>query len=331
MVMAMDFCVPDDTGSLSAAASSAPQVIELIARTISLLEAVQDHYEQNPGIVEDQLATIGSLDSIGAEISTVIAAQEIRDLAFVANGQIKSCLKRLERAVETDNVVNTVAGCDDAVSRLRKGLIPLEAILSDFEGASHPDRQWIDMELLLRTRRLYGQLRRELMALGEPRDQELVLRLSELARRIIRLRLDEIYIHLRISDRVQIRALLKRIESWLASEQRSLKTGRVIWSELRTFVNLLAQINNRQELHEHDRDVIGRVYQALYRGTRPPAVIPAAVLDELRSLEGLDDELDSLILHSSSEHAEDWQGPLQRLWQASQNGDPTLPAALDRS
>jgi hypothetical protein len=314
-VTAIDFCVPDDTGSLAIAATLMPQVTGLIEQTAEFLDEVQDLYDEDLGSVDEQLEKIASLDTIGAQISTAIAAQEIRDLAFVSSVQIRGCQPRLEAAARSNNLVNMVASCDDAVSRLRKALIPIEVGISEYEGASPPQREWTDMSLLIQARRLYGELRRELQALGDPEDYELEPRFVGLHERLADLRASEIYIHLRISDRVQIRALQKRISLWLREENRDLRKGQIIWTELMTFVNLLAQISHRQELHEYDRKVISSVFSALYADASRPKTIPAEVLEELQTLEGLDDELDSLILQGSNRSPADWQAPLTRLRQ----------------
>jgi hypothetical protein len=320
-VTAIDFCVPDDTGSLAIAATLVPQVIDLIGQAADFLEEVQDFYDQDLGSVDEQLEKIASLDSIGAQISSAIAAQEIRDLAFVSNVQIRGCQPRLEAAVKSNSLVNMVASCDDAVSRLRKGLSPIEVGISEYEGVSPPQREWADMSLLLQARRLYGELRRELQALGDPDDYELEPRFAGLHERLADLRASEIYIHLRISDRVQIRALQKRISLWLREENRDFRKGQIMWTELITFVNLLAQINHRQELHEHDRQVISQIYRALYADAKPPRVIPKEVIEELYTLEGLDDELDNLILQGSSRNPQDWREPVARLWQMNEEPD----------
>jgi hypothetical protein len=295
-VTAIDFCVPDDTGSLAIAATLMPQVIDLVGQAAGFLDEVQDFYDQDLGSVDEQLEKIASLDSIGAQISTAIAVQEIRDLAFVSSVQIRGCQPRLEAAVRSNNLVNMVASCDEAVSRLRKGLTPIEVGISEYEGVSPPQRQWTDMSLLLEARRLYGQLRRELQDLGDPEDFELEPRFVGLHERLAEIRASELYIHLRISDRVQIRALQKRISLWLREESRDFRKGQIIWTELITFVNLLAQISHRQELREHDLGVISRTYRTLYADARPPTIIPNEVMEDLHTLEGLDDALDKLIL-----------------------------------
>ena len=151
--------------------------------------------------------------------------------------------------------------------------------------------------------------------MGEPDDDELPARLAELAHRLADVRSSELYTYLRISDRVQMRTLYQRISFWVRDEGRDIEQARRIWEDLAAFVNLLVEVNNRQELQDHDRRIIGSAYYALYANIRRPKSIPAALLEELKALEGLDEELDRLILHGSTRRSEDWQAPIRRLWE----------------
>ena len=325
-IVAIDFHVREEPGALSLAATSVPRVFDLAGLAVTLLDQVQDHYDDGVGHdpegerdhAADATAVPDSLDGIGALISTTIAAHEVRDLAFVAAGQIRSCLTRLQAAFRSQRLLNMVAGADDALARLRKGLIPVESAICEYEGQEPPDRPCIDLEIMLETRRLYGQLRRELLAVGEPDTAELVAHLTEAGERLARLRGSQIFTYLRLNDRVHVRSLQRRIVTWLGEGPvRDNQVGQVIWGELCTFANLIIQINKRQELQEHDRQVITASYHALYANVSPPKVIPADILERLRSLQGLDDELDSLILTATSRDPKDWKAPIRRLWKRS--------------
>jgi hypothetical protein len=322
--LAIDFRVSDEPGALTLAAISAPSILELLTNAEVFLKEAQDYYDSKQ--VTEGLSEPGSLDDIGAMISSEMAARDIRDLSFIATGQIRSCAERLEGAIGRQNILNMVSCSDDALCRLRRGLIPIEAAIGEFEGIPPPGREWVDIDISLQTRRLYGQLRRELLAVGEPDDEELRPRLSEFSVRLAEMKASPVYTSLRINDRVQVRGLYERIARWLKQgKERSPVEARSIWQDLSTFVGLLAEINNRQELHEHDRRVIQVAYHSLYANVRPPKVIPGEILEQLRTLEGRDDELDRLILHGSSRRPEDWEGPIRRLWKEAENSEDRGP------
>ncbi len=315
---AIDFRISDEPGALTLAAVSAPVIVDLLGQVLEFLDQAQSHYA---AVAARAAPNSDSLGDIGALISTEIAVQEIRDLCFVASGEIRSLMRGLQSALASQNLLAMVSGADGALCGVRHGLIPIETAIGEFEGIEPPDREWNDIETTLQIRRLYGWLRRELKAVGQPDDRDLTARLSEFTNRLSELRSNDAYAMFRVNDRVQIRALFRRIVLWLDEEESDLSSGRRIWQDLSGFINLLAEINKRQELQEHDRRVIDVAYHALFANVRPPRVIPGDLLAKLRTLEGRDDELDALILHATSRCPKDWESPIRRLWQSPINQD----------
>ncbi|MCB1033495.1 MAG: hypothetical protein KDD47_06640, partial [Acidobacteria bacterium] len=74
----------------------------------------------------------------------------------------------------------------------------------------------------------------------------------------------------------------------------------------------LGAVNQRQELRQHDRSLINRAYKDLF-GRRGVAFLSDALLMELRALEGLDEELDELLLRPDDHPLGTWRKPLDRL------------------
>ena len=91
---------------------------------------------------------------------------------------------------------------------------------------------------------------------------------------------------------------------------REIAAGQRIWEDIDAFVTMLADVNQRQELREHDsrlvHESLGRVLLA------PTAPLTAELIEQLKRLEGLDDEVDAL-LHGGSKEVAAWRPLLERL------------------
>ncbi|MEM6794433.1 MAG: hypothetical protein AAF725_10665, partial [Acidobacteriota bacterium] len=177
-----------------------------------------------------------------------------------------------------------------------------------------------DIKDSLETRRLYGQFRRAIHRPGEPQDlDEVTAQLRGAAHRIAILRDRKIYPFLRIYDRVPIRRLQKRIQAWLeeawdpavAAERE--RQGRQLLSDLVSFAELLKQINNREDLREHDRRTAMRLHRVFFESKNSPGSLEPGHLGDLELLLGRDDELDALVLDPSRHSVEGLRAPLGRL------------------
>lgn len=310
----IDFTVGDEPGALALAAISAPSIAQVLRDAAALLQEVREYYESDQAKGSGEPADPDSLDGIGAMISAEVAAQEISDLAFLTRSQMRVCLSALEAAIDSQDPLKMVARADDAIRRLRRGLIPLENALGEFEGVAPPIRVWFDLEISLRIRSLYSALRRRVLADGHPTADQLRGRLEVVTRHLAELRSAEIYRFLRIDDRVQMRALYRRAVVWLNQpDDPDAAGGRHLWQDLTSFVELLRGVNNRQELREHDRLVLERACRIMADEARAPETVEGELLEELRNVVGRDDELDALVLGPGGEPAAAWLSPLRRV------------------
>lgn len=316
--MTVDLQVDEQPGALALAATHAPTVLDLLTQAGVILDSIHEHYE---GISDGgaPMVEVGdaplSLEEIGALISSEIAAREILDLVFLAKGQLRGCVSRLLASNHDQNLLAMVTGSDAALNRLRRAFFPLQSAIAQYEGLEPPQRAWADTDISLQTRRLYGRLRQEALALGSVESSDLTAVLTRFARHLAEVRTGPIFRYLRVSDRIQMLALGKRIAAWLADGSPEATTGQSLWSDLKTFLNLLVGISNRHELVEYDRRVISRAYSLLISGDQPPSEIPADLLVALHSLEGREAELDRLI-HNGTRRPEDWKVCIRRLWHA---------------
>lgn len=312
-VESADVRVPEDSALIGIAIDLVPVILEQLRRGIALFEHIEtcygpDRQEQAPP--EDDPF---SLKGIGFLISSEFAARDLTDLAFFARTELKQCLAALLTASERSHadLENVATHCEAGTRRLRKALVSVESAIYEFEEHEAPRRQWFDVEVSLQIRKLYWDLRRETLG-HRAEDKRLAERLRGLVYRLVAFRELSVYPFLRIDDRIQLRHLLKRLLEWLNSPERSEREGKRLWQDLVSFAGILVQVSQRQELQDHDRELVSRAYRALYRQPPPPVEVPDDLLDDFEGLLGLDDGLDQLVL-ARARHPFAWREALLRV------------------
>lgn len=326
----VEFNIDDEPGCLALAALSAPMIAEVLRDGVVLLDEVRSYYESDRVRAAAERQDPESLNDIGALISTQVAAQEISDLAFVTRSEVRHSLAALEVAIGSQDPPRIVVRCDDAVQRLRRGMIPLENAIGEYEGVAPPTRVWWDLEISLRIRSRYAGLRHRVVTAPPPTQGDLRTRIEQVTRELAQVRSAEIYRFMRIDDRIQMRALYRRMVLWLEREGGDdLVEGQRLWQELVSFVELLVGINNRQELQAHDQRVIARACQELLEAEPRPSRVPESLIEELENVVGRDDQLDRLILEGGSSGPTEWEGTLLRLREALAGNGGSRPAATD--
>ncbi len=313
----MAFVVPEDTGYFSIDDDMVRHVRELMTQVVQLMRELTDFYDaESVAHGEESRNETGEGDDflrdIGALISSELAAREVSGLAFVARGQLMEMQEALTSALEHKLVWAVASHADSSLRHIGKALIAIESAVREYEGIEAKDRRWTDLQDSLDTRRLYGQFRRAILRGGDPRTHDqLTASLKSAATRIAILRGLEIYPFLRIDDRLTIRRLQKRIAAWLDGGDQ--ESGLRLWQDLISFARLLMKVNDREELREHDRQVVTSVHRLLFEPKRPATRLSAGQLKELQRLEGRDDDLDRLIRLASELPVEDLRHPLKRL------------------
>jgi len=120
----------------------------------------------------------------------------------------------------------------------------------------------------------------------------------------------EVYPSLRVRDRLHLRELQRRILDWLRSANDP-AMGLRVWQDLEAFIRMLSQINRRQELIEHDTQVVAAVSASIATCSEP--ALPEATIELLARLEGLDDDLDALLASPERSSPERWRAMFERL------------------
>lgn len=340
----VDFVIPDDTGYFSIEDDLVKQVRSVIRQTSDLLREIMDCYDAEAG--EGPAGEISAHDDesflkeIGAQISSQLAVEEVSGLAFVSRGQLLDMLTALDQAIQARQIWKVASYADTGLRRSGRALIAIESAMRECEGLPVEYRQWQNLDDSLEVRRVYGGFRRAVLRGGEGTEEveleaeALRERMEAAAEAIAALRDLEIYPYLRIDDRLQIRRLQKRILGWLEEASRatdggqSAEAGVQLWSDLVSFARLLAQINHRQELREHDRLTVGGLLRKFFGKSATPEKLVPSILALLEPLLGREDELDAIILNPDEHTGEDLRAPLERLrkelgqpFEASTHGD----------
>jgi hypothetical protein len=110
-----------------------------------------------------------------------------------------------------------------------------------------------------------------------------------------------------IEDRVELRRLQSAILAWLREPQRDPLVGRRIWQDLAGFASLLAAVNRRAELREHDLAMLLEIATSLQQPEVEADASWTAVVECARAVWGCDDELDELIEGGDVGQLERWR------------------------
>lgn len=314
-----DFVIPDDTGYFSIEDNLVRQVRSLVRETADLMRDVMDCYDAEAAShVPDETAAAGDEDflrEIGAQISAQMAVEEVSGLAFVSRGQLLDTLKALDHALAARELWTVASHVDAGLRRAGRALVAIESAIRECEGLPAVYRTWQNVDDSLEVRRIYSEFRRAVLSGDDDREldgDELTERLHDAARHIAELRRRDIYPYLRIDDRLQIRRLQKRIHGWIDGDADA-AAGARLWSDLVAFARLLAQVNHRQEVREHDRLAVNGFYRRFFEQGEVPERLTADQLSWLEPLLGLDDELDRILLGPESHRGADLRSPLERL------------------
>ncbi|MEO1368971.1 MAG: hypothetical protein AAFX50_17480 [Acidobacteriota bacterium] len=311
-VVQLDVRVPEDSALIGLAADLVPKVTRLLRTGVELVRDTEELYDPTHAVHAEKPAGADTLMHIGMLISSELAARDLVDVAYFARHELEGVLKLLEGAATGRGDELTLASrCESGLRCLRKALVSVESAIFEFEGREAPKRQWFDVELSLQIRKLYWNLRRETEAASDSEDDP-ERRLRRVLYRIVAFRELSVYPFLRVEDRVHLRDLLKRILDWLRADDQDHAEARRLWQDLSAFTGLLVQVSHRQELQDHDRDLLLRVHARLFRRPERPQDVPTELFEELEKLLGLDQELDDLIVNRIL-YVEAWREPLERL------------------
>ena len=273
-------------GALQPAASNL--VADARGLVADILEAC-DAAEPDPERADTSLSFERALDQVVEGGGASVAA--VQDVAFLVQLELRQRAERVAQLGLGSTSLAVIGECESAVRRVTKGLGAIDQALSRAVGV--PPRLDFASELQssLMVRVAYAKFRTRMLVLGQPA-ADLHARLRAAGTQIAILVGREAYPLLRVRDRLQLRDLQHRILAWLRLEERDDVEGERVWQDVATFVDMLTQVNRRQELVEHDARLVAELVRALADVEGP---LGSGLAGRLRPLRGLDDELDSLL------------------------------------
>jgi hypothetical protein len=238
----------------------------------------------------------------------------VSDIAFLAQLELRQRKDRLDRVATCDSATAIVGECDSALRRISKALTSLDLALARAGVVAEPRLDFTsELEISLLVRKSCAKLRSRILAGGAPTPQTLHTRLRLAGTTIAMLVGWDVYPCLRVRDRLQLRDLQRRVLEWLRTD-RDATAGLHLWQDLEGFLEMLAQVNRRQELVEHDTWVVQEAAAGL-AALASTDVVPPALMTRLTSLEGIDDDVDALLASPERESARAWAAQIERLAQ----------------
>jgi hypothetical protein len=274
------------------------------------------HVEEATHLVGEILAACGRLGSPGDDelelaigepslpferaIDAAVEAghasvRAVEDVAFLVQLELRQRSERLARLGLGAGLLSILGEADSALRRIKKGLGAIDVAIARAERL--PPRLDFSSELQtsLVVRATYAKFRRRLLSEGTPAPEQLYARMRAAGTQIAVLVGWDAYPLLRVRDRLQLRDLQQRILTWLLPEQRTDHlAGARLWQDIVAFVEMLALVNRRQELIEHDSALLAEL-STLMRDAPAETAIPAPLLERLTALSGLDDDLDAAL------------------------------------
>ena len=286
-----------------------PRTSDLLEQANALVRCVLEACEISDVVDAMSGASFELALDAAVEETTRSAISRVADVAFIAQVELRQRAARLA-TLSLHEATLLVVECDGALRRLTKALSAIDRAIARAAGSA-PNLDYVsELELSLRVRRCYARFRRQVLAGGEEPEtaEQIEKRLRRAGTEIAVIVGLPIYPALRLGDRAQLRSLQQRIMSWLKSPRREPASGLQIRSDVCGFAAMLADVNRRQELFEHDARVVLGALESLSAVTR----VSERTFAELVTLEGRDDGVDALLAEGSRD-ARAWLAVLERV------------------
>lgn len=245
----------EDGGSLEVSQRLTPEVTALLDRGLAILRELIDRYEVAPPSESVDELDLGDGDDLTSAIPVLARPPEalLADTAFMAHADLTGHRQRLAGHRPDGEVQEMIADCGSALRGLKKSLYAVEPLLCSVTQAAPllPS----SLETSLTVRRHYRKLWTFAILAGDVTPTSVRAALRGAGTRISILAGSEVYALLREDDRFYIRELQVRILEWLRNGTDQHAAIR-IWQDFALFVEILRQVNLREELVRHDRELL---------------------------------------------------------------------------
>ncbi len=288
-----------------------PEVADILAEALTVLDALTDSLETEKSPPEDldgfSVPDGSFLREIDALLEAAEDSQAIADIAFFSSRELhlrKSTVEQISASGDTWEIIGELGS---ALRKVYKAFTAIEAAICRQTDLSPVLGFSTELHRSLKVRRVYARFQEAIAGDAEPHHEELRERLRGVAVNIAKMIGRDIYSELRITDRVHLRELQHRVLGWLKRADPNPKTGMRLWQDCAGFAMLLREVNKRQELQQHDHQLIGKMKRCLAEMAADEAPIPENFLEQARPLYGMDAELDALIRRGTAVTPQEWQ------------------------
>lgn len=281
--------------SLPVAARLTADALALFERLSGLCRTVVEEEASPPCATTSTLPPAflsfeASMDSAVNRLTPASSVAALDDIVFLVLLELRQRSERLRRLTERSAPLAILGESDSALRRIRKACGAVDAALSAFDGQPASLQFASELADSLAVRRVYARFRAFVASSRVEDPESLVATLRSVAARLDVLADSEVASRLRVRDRLQIIELRERVIDWLAiGEGRRVLDGERLWQDIVGFSEMLALVNRRQELVDHDRAVC----RCLVSDLESLSVERRREL--LDALVGLDPQLDVLV------------------------------------
>ncbi len=269
----------------------------LLARTLGLarglLEQIQELTENNAGADELDWADLAGAAGDAAAGSS---RGRVADVCSLARLQLAQRLEQLDHPLESADLWAFSALCNQCRGNIVQAVSAVEGAVAAWLGLAVELDLSADLENSIRVRQAYQHFHATVCAGGELTLVEVQPRLNQARAAAARLMDSPFVSELRIADRAQLRRLNEMMTTWLeAGPTADPLAGMRLWSDVRALAEIMLQVNNRQDLIEHDRAALLRLLDLFYNQAASIEARREDVQRELARISGRDFELDELV------------------------------------
>ena len=282
-----------------------PQVMSWLSRALEIAHKLSRSSASLPPLSAPTTAR-------DSDYPEALPSSDLADTAHIAALELSSHASRVARLSAATDPLDFLTTCDGARDRLRTCLCAMEETLA--RRLERPPTLPVHdtLPVALKIRRAYAWLRSSVLGRAPRSPADLLASFRQIGTKIAMLVGAEVYPHLRFRDRAQLLAIQQRILAWLASAvPRDEVGGQRLWRDVEGFLRMLQLISNRQELVAHDTTVLTGLARDL-RSSVPPR-FEDSLLRRLKTLQGLDDELDALLAKAPAVPHSVWKQAIERL------------------
>lgn|GEM_PF-5810967 len=280
--------VPFETDdSSSAEADLVPLVSRILAMSVTVLDKLVAHYENL-----DEAAITGPVQSEAGPQQ----AKSLADLCVVGRMELYHRGEELKQVSGQSDHWDLISACNSSRGSLIKVAVAVENAICERESWNSELEPAYDRSVSVEVRRAYVHLRQGVAELGSPDEgsiEDHLRHAEELIDEVVR---SDVQKKLRVSDRCHLKRLQQKLKTWLAAGRGAdHQSGFYLWQDFVAVVEMLMQINNREDLVQGDKNHAEKLLASFEKANSSLVQIPEDLLGSLRALYGRDAELDRVI------------------------------------